>query len=284
MSNNVVYIGNAVCDENGKAKGGDAGDQTGREVRREAWHNSEKGWRVFRPKSPDDAEKIADAMQGAINNPFIGYDQGERTTLYKAAAAVGFDPAAVSVPCECDCSSLVRVCCAFAGIMLKNFNTASEPDRLKKSGKFIELTGEEYTDRPDRLRRGDVLVTKTRGHTCVVLNNGKDAEDTGQNDEPLPIPKEHQYVLVKGRIINGKPQKSVYIRAGNGKYREKAHGIENEVIGTAHSEDRFPLIEQADKDPFWYRILYTHTKNKKEITETGFISSSTKYTEVVHHV
>ena len=47
-----VIIGSARIDENGKAKGGKAGDQNGREVSTQAWYKHEKGWRVFRCIDP----------------------------------------------------------------------------------------------------------------------------------------------------------------------------------------------------------------------------------------
>ena len=43
------------------------------------------------------------------------------------------------------------------------------------TGQFVELTGKKYTDSSDYLRRGDVLVTRTQGHTVVVLSNGSKA-------------------------------------------------------------------------------------------------------------
>ena len=45
-----VIIGSARIDENGKAKGGKAGDQTGKEVSTQKWYKHTKVWRVFRAK------------------------------------------------------------------------------------------------------------------------------------------------------------------------------------------------------------------------------------------
>lgn len=168
----AVKVGSARIDENNGARGGKAGDQTGKEVSTQNWYKHSKGWRVFRAKDPVAREKIACDMQAACDNPHIGYDQDQRLTLYNVAKEVGFDCAAVTTNCETDCSALVRVCCAFAGIMLPNFNTASEPDVLLDSGAFEEMAGSKYTDSSDYLLRGDILVTRTQGHTVVVLSNG----------------------------------------------------------------------------------------------------------------
>lgn len=172
----TVYIGNAVSDEHGQARGGEAGNQSGRELRKQAWYLSSKGWRVFRAKSASVAKRIADDMRFAIANKNIGYDQGQRNTLYNLASKVGFDCSKVTTPCECDCSALVRVCLAYAGVRLPDFNTASEAVRLIASDEFVELVGAKYTDSSAYLREGDILVTKSKGHTAVVLNDGSKAE------------------------------------------------------------------------------------------------------------
>lgn len=172
----AVRIGSARIDECGSAKGGAAGDQTGKEVSTQNWYKHAKGWRVFRAKSPVVAEKIAQDMQWACDNRHIGYDQGQRLTLYEVSKPLGFDCEKVTTNCETDCSALVRVCCAYAGIMLPNFRTPTEPRALLDSGAFEELTGSKYTDGSSYLKRGDILVTRTQGHTVVVLSNGSKAE------------------------------------------------------------------------------------------------------------
>lgn len=168
----AVKIGSARIDENGHAMGGKPGDQTGKEVSTQNWYLHSKGWRVFRAKSPEAAERIAQAMQAACDNPRIGYDQGDRGTLYSVAKPLGFDISKVTTPCETDCSALVRVCCAYAGITLPNFRTPTEAAALLDSSAFTELTGSKYTESADCLKRGDILVTKKQGHTVVVLTNG----------------------------------------------------------------------------------------------------------------
>lgn len=170
-----VKIGSARIDENGRAKGGKAGDQTGKEVSTQSWYKHAKGWRVFRAKDPAVAERIAQDMQWACDNRHIGYDQGQRLTLYDVSKPLGFNCHLVKTNCETDCSALVRVCCAYAGVTLPNFRTPTEPAALLDSGAFVELKGSKYTDSDKYLRRGDILVTRTQGHTVVVLSNGSKA-------------------------------------------------------------------------------------------------------------
>lgn len=176
----AVKIGSARIDENGKAHGGAAGDQTGKEVSTQNWYS--RNWRVFRAKDEAKAKLIAKAMQAACDNKNIGYDQYQRNTLYNQVKPYGYDPAKATKRCETDCSALVRVCCAYAGIIMSDFNTSSEPSRLMDSGEFVELTGSKYTGRSDYLGVGDILCTKTKGHTVVVLTNGSKYEGSISQD------------------------------------------------------------------------------------------------------
>lgn len=170
----AVYVGSARIDENGKAYNGRAGDQTGKEVSKQKYYVHSKGWRVFRAKNRNAAVKIAEAMEAACENKYIGYDQWQRNTLYTKAEKVDFDVSKVSSPCETDCSALVRVCCAYAGIMgiPASFRTGNMPQNLLATGAFTELKGTKYTGQSTYLGKGDILVTRTSGHTVVVLDDG----------------------------------------------------------------------------------------------------------------
>ena len=162
----MVKIGSARIDENGNATGGKAGDQTGKEVAIEAFYAHKLGWIVLRAKSTTVAKKIAEAMRRACANANIGYDQSNRESLYAAAMKVGFDPGKVTAACETDCSALVRVCLAYAGIMVGVFNTATEVNVIMMTGKFDKLACS-----PSTLREGDILVTTTQGHTAIVVDS-----------------------------------------------------------------------------------------------------------------
>ena len=171
----AVIVGSARIDENGEAHGGKAGDQTGKEVSTQNWYKHSKGWRVLRPKNASHAAKIAACMKAACANPYIGYDQYQRLTLYNAAEQYGFDCSKVSKKVETDCSALVRVCLAYAGIKVGNFRTTNQASIMLATGLFVELTGSKYTGQSTYLKAGDVLVTKTQGHTVVVLSDGSKA-------------------------------------------------------------------------------------------------------------
>ena len=179
-NNMAVIIGSARIDERGKAHGGQAGDQTGKEVSTQSWYKHSKGWVVLRPKDSEKARLIAKAMKAACDNSNIGYDQYQNKTLWNAVKDKGFDPAKATVKCETDCARLVRVCCAYAGIMADDFYTATEVSKLMATGEFTKLVDTKYTNSSDYLKVGDILVTKTKGHTVVVLTNGSKAESSVQ--------------------------------------------------------------------------------------------------------
>lgn len=168
----AVKIGSARINEKGTISGGTAGDQTGGEVSTQNWYLHNKGWIVIRALDPDAAEKIASCMEMACANDKIGYCQDHRSTLTTEAKKYGYNVSKVTKSVEVDCSELVRVCCLYAGIPVESFSTSTEKNVLQATGEFDVLTGAKYCASSAYLKRGDILVTKTKGHTVVVLNNG----------------------------------------------------------------------------------------------------------------
>jgi len=202
----TVYFASARIDENGNARGGKAGDQTGREVMRQPFYIHDGGWIVLRPKDPAMAEKIAWDMNAACDNNLIGYDQNQRDTLLNAAKAVGYDVNRVNVKVETDCSALVRVAVAYAGCEIDTkgarFYTGNMVSLLMATGLFYKLTESKYTRKPDYLRRGDILCTDGPGHTGAILNDGPKAEEM-----ITPV------LLVKAPVTPDKPYMANWIVA-----------------------------------------------------------------------
>lgn len=198
-----VLVGSARIDENGRVSGGKAGDQTGNEVGVQNWYLHPKGWDILRPNNPYDAEKIAYAMEEACTNSNIGYDQSNRDSLYNLASKVGFNPGKVKTPCETDCSALVRVCCAYAGIKVGNFNTSNEKDVLMATGKFTLLP---YTQTKSEVyaKRGDILVTRKKGHTVICLGNGSKIK-------PVQKPTGGTYMFEVSNVKHGSTGNSVLL-------------------------------------------------------------------------
>lgn len=166
----MIVLGHATNDENGKSVNGLAGNQ-GKELNFQEWYLRSKGWtHVFRAKSTAKRKKIAQAMMDAVNNKHIGYDQNQRTTLDSYARLVNYDLKKVVHNCETDCSALVAVCCNSAGIPVnKGMYTGNEYDVLKATGKFYIYTSSKYTNSPDKLKVGDILLGA--GHTSIVVSD-----------------------------------------------------------------------------------------------------------------
>jgi len=181
----AVKIGSARINEKGTINGGAAGDQTGREVSTQDWYLHSKGWVVIRAKDADVREKIAKNMSSICANDNIGYCQNHRNTLTAAAQPYGYDASKVKKKVEVDCSEGVRNCVLYAGIPVGSFSTANEVNALKNTGEFDVLTDDAHCKSSDYLVRGDILVTKTKGHTVVVLSNGAKA--------PSPTAAVHKY-------------------------------------------------------------------------------------------
>ena len=168
----ATYIVAARIDENGKARGGAAGDQTGKEVMKQALSGSGTWTRVLRPPSGA-GTMVAQALAAAANDN-IGYDQNQRETLYNAAKAANWQLANVG-KCECDCSSLIAVLANCAGFKVNpSMYTGNEQAALTAVG-FKDMA---YS--AGSLKVGDVLWRS--GHTAIVVST------TNSAPQPQPAP------------------------------------------------------------------------------------------------
>lgn len=187
----MVRVGSARINEKNTINGGNPGDQNGKEVSIQPWYLHSKGWIVIRAKDAKVREAIAHNMESICNNNNIGYCQNHRSTLTTAAKPYGYDASKVTQKVEVDCSEAVRNCLLYAGIKVLSFSTVTEVNALLKTGEFDILTDTPHTTTSDNLLRGDILVTKTKGHTVVVLDNGK-------NTTSQPAKTQTTYTVVKG--------------------------------------------------------------------------------------
>jgi len=169
----MVKIAHASIDEHGNISGGQAGDQTGKEVCIRDWYN--KPWNVvIRMKIPAMRLKVADCMKKVVNNNLVGYNQLKRNSLLNYARNVGYDPAKVTTPCETDCSASATLACIYAGIsesaLVKNGNSATTSTLrglLKATGSVDIFSDKEYTAKTDNLLVGDILLSE--GHHVAVV-------------------------------------------------------------------------------------------------------------------
>lgn len=162
----MAKIAHATKNEIGTITGGQLGDQTGLEVMVQDFF--EYGWtKVFRPKNPTAADKLAKYAEIIAKNDHVGYGQGsDRYTMYLAAKALNYDFKAISTDCATDCSQLIATICIACGMTVSPYMyTGNEEGCLDQTGEFHKLMYDFGMD----LKRGDILLTTTRGHTAIVV-------------------------------------------------------------------------------------------------------------------
>lgn len=210
-----IIIGSARADENYKYSGGRRGDQrqkssydTTGEVSLQSFYVHSKGWYVLRPKSIKYADAIAKEMKDACNNKHFGYSQSDR---YSVISYKTTENAKINNDVNCDCSSLVRKCILSAtGKDVGDFNTSNEVDVLENSGLFNKA--KDYKVGMD-LFNGDVLVTKTKGHTVIVVSGNprkatEKVENTGGTKKVSYTIGVKYTVKVSGLNMRSNPSKS----------------------------------------------------------------------------
>ena len=175
----MVKIGHSSIDERGKTSGGQAGDQTEKEVCIRSYYN--KNWSyVLRAKDKNIANKMAQTCEEGCANDAIGYDQSQRNTLRTQAKLCGMNLSRITTDCECDCSSFMSVCAECAGIPIPYNNgnaptTSTMKTAFMNTGAFELLTDEDYLTTDKYLKRGDILVA-VGSHTVMVLSDGELAD------------------------------------------------------------------------------------------------------------
>ena len=185
----MIRVAQAGSDERYQFNFGQAGDQrkgtpdangcfTG-ELNVQPWYN--KPWDyVIRPKDPEVADKIAQAAYMICLNPKVGYDQNQDETLWDAfEKLLGWNILAIpQLPlCETDCCRMYDVTVRLAGITnipnLKHKYTGNIRYACESSGHFDILSDEKYTQHPDHLKRGDMLLQEGH-HVAIVLDSAKE--------------------------------------------------------------------------------------------------------------
>lgn len=196
-----MRIGHASIDERNRIKGGQAGDQTGKEVCIRTYYD--KNWNyVLRPKTPDLAERSAKACESMCNNPCIGYDQNERNSLINYLELLNWDYKAIKKDTECDCSSFMTACALCGGAKIKYKGNAPTTStmviRFKESGSYDAM--QYVSPKHSNLKRGDILV-KEGSHTVMVLD---DYVMTNTITDKKPVLKEGSkgdwVIVAQGRL------------------------------------------------------------------------------------
>ena len=215
---NMVKVGSARIDENGNANWGKAGDQNGKEVAIEPYYSHRLGWYMLRAKDENVARKIGLAMTEACLNDNIGYDQSGRYGVIECLKVYG-RLAKINKPTEADFSSLVRACCIQAGIQVGDFNTSSEVAVLERTGAFQKAV---IVTNDTKLCQGDILVTRSKGHTVIVTEGYPREEKPVVKPTEKPKPnktgkkslEEVAREVIAGKWGNNPERKDKLIKAG----------------------------------------------------------------------
>ena len=200
-----VMIGQASIDERNGISGGQAGDQSGKELNTRSWYSN--GWTLcLRFKDRQKAQKCAEVAKALISGNRVGYDQSQRNTLRAELKKVGWNPDKLTTPCETDCSAFAAVCAEAAGVKMEPTYTGGNApatfqmrDKWRLTGEFELLTDSKYLTSDRYLMTGDVLVNEAR-HACVVLNDGALAPQTVDKIKMIVNGKE---CWVPGHFIGG---------------------------------------------------------------------------------
>lgn len=171
----MAIIASARIDENGNVHGGKAGDQTGQEVCAQRFYQHKKGWDCLRFKNAKVGNDLAGFMLAICNNNHIGYDQYHRNDLFNEISK-GKLPQNIDRDVSTDCSATIRSLLWLAGIKTQDFTTANEKSVLLATGQFEYISNVSE----DMLRVGDILVTKSKGHTVMVVGANSGANSSNR--------------------------------------------------------------------------------------------------------
>lgn len=166
-----VKCGWASIDERGRASGGQKGDQTGKEVKTGNWYWFGQTC-VIRPKSRSLGKKMAKVMKILCEGNYAGYDQIQRTTLWKEMSKVGWDVNKLKTKCETDCSAAIPVVCKACDVNISpDVWTGNLWQALNGTRKFVKLTSSYYVESSKGLRAGDIILNPAK-HVIMVIADG----------------------------------------------------------------------------------------------------------------
>ena len=253
-STGTHYIANSGSDENKEYKGGKAGDQTGHEAELKKWYS--RPWTVIL-RYPDQAVAllIAKLSVAMCLNDKVGYDQGERTTYWKALKAADYDPSKITTPCEEDCTAGVSANIKAAGHLcgiasLEDLPVCTSRNMLAQFTKagFVALSQSKYLTSPDYLLPGDILLYENH-HAACNITLGKEMKDWW-NPESAPS-KQPEEKPDKPEV-----QPPFVIITGNSVFVRKGPSTDYGSIGVAHKGDRLHYFGFDYPDNGWHLVEF----------------------------
>lgn len=247
----MAKIVEAYGDENGKARGGKLGDQTGKEIRIRDWYERDGGWAVYiECTDPLLAEAAAYNAQLIAEDDSFGYNQDDRWSGYDEIISGGsIDEAETG---DFDCSSLCIAAYILAGLDMKPEGYTGNLERLfLETGKFKSYDDAAHLKSSTLAKRGGMYLMP-KAHVLMMLEDGAGAIE---EDVSPTLPTGKRYVEALG---------SVKLRVG--------HTTDYEDAGTMHKGERLPYVATADETG-WHAV--------DDGDRVLWISGNKKYTKIV---
>lgn len=244
----MVTICHSSIDERGKASGGIAGDQTGKEVCTRGWYS--KNWKiVFRYKDREIAKKVAVIAKKIADSGLVGYDQGQRNTLYQALEKFNWNVDAYiksGIKTECDCSSFVYACwCCLVAALRKSGNaptTSTMASTLTEKNGFTAYKESKYLTTDSYLLAGDVIDSPGSHVVMAITNGDKTTENNNtndiKNDTKSVVPK---YTIGKSYTL----MTELNVRTGAGTGSPKKSWSQLTVDGRKHDVDKDGALDKG---------------------------------------
>ena len=214
MSYNIVHCS---IDENGKARGGKAGDQTGRETCIRSLYN--KPWDMcIRYKDSKVAAKAAEIGKKLANSNLVGYDQNQRNTLYKQLELNDWDVDKYiksGVVSEADCSAFMYAiwCCILPELRgQSNSPTTSIAKSFYTKYGFNIYTSKDYIYDGHYNLKGDML-NKAADHIIMCIDDGTRAK-LSANIKTCKTNEDIAKEVIKGNWGNSKDRVKRLTAAG----------------------------------------------------------------------
>ena len=215
----MIIVGSARSSYNSPKKG----DQSGKEISTQNFYTNSPYWLGYEPISDKLAKGLAKSMTDACNNNHIGYSQPYRMSGRMAFVKYG-SIKGIKEDCAVDCSSLVNLCLYENGHNLPNFNTATEPSILEKSGLFKKKIIKVASD---ITKVGTILVTPVKGHTLIVVDG--EFNNSVNNVTNLKSNEEIAKEVIQGKWGNGNARKCKLEKAGYN--YEEIRKLVNKMMG-----------------------------------------------------
>lgn len=240
-----MKIIHAVTDENGNAKGGRIGDQTGKEIRQADWYKRSGGWSQYIEPLDANLANRAVIIAKAICNGNYGYSQSNRWTGYDSICRNGIENGCG----DFDCSSLVLSCYRLAGLQIKekSGSTRDAAKILTATGKFRLYTDEEHLTNPDRACKGSMFCTPAK-HICICIEDGNGYKERADSAVENVTDEPKNWVIAKGSVRIRESPKT------------------GKTIAIAHKGAKVEVFGQ-DEESGWYK------------TACGFITNNERYIE-----